>query len=223
MESSRLENLRCEAKKVRGNTHRIARLSTCWIFDFCQRKHVHFVLTSASFLSHWRSVPKTPFLWVNQPKKKVIQQNGHWKTNSTTCVHLKETLILRLLETIIVFAYLAKSVTKKYNFFTWKMHFEQCPFFFWVTIDGECMWDERTIMEGPSKKKDSPKCLSTSSQPFSKPKACSQATYNPISLSMFPTLLLYLVSTATIFLSIPKNHIFWKVPQMPLKFLLEVL
>ena len=160
MESSRLENLRCEAKKVRGNTHRIARLSTRWIFDFCQRKHVHFVLTSASFLSHWRSVPKTPFLWVNRPKKKVIQQNGHWKTNSTTCVHLKETLILRPLETIIVLVYLAKSVTKKYNFFTWKMHFEQCPFFFWVMIDGECMWDERKIMEGPSKKKTVPNvCL----------------------------------------------------------------
>ena len=33
-------------------------------------------------------------------------------------VYLKEMLILRLLETITVFAYLAKSVTKKYNFFT---------------------------------------------------------------------------------------------------------
>ena len=75
-------------------------------------------------------------------------------------VYLKETLILRLLKTIIVLVYLAKSVTKKYNFFTWKIHFEQCPFFFWVTINGECMWDERTIMEGPSKKKMVPNvCL----------------------------------------------------------------
>ena len=68
-------------------------------------------------------------------------------------VHLKEKLILKLLETIIVLEYLAKSVTKKYNFFTWKIHFAQCPFFFWVTIDGECMWDKRPIMAGPSKVK----------------------------------------------------------------------
>ena len=58
-------------------------------------------------------------------------------------VYLKETLILRLLETIIVLVYLAKSVTKKYNFFTWKIHFEQCPFFFWVTIDVHCEMKEQ--------------------------------------------------------------------------------
>ena len=45
-------------------------------------------------------------------------------------VYLKETLILRLLETIIVLVYLSKYVTKRYKFFTRKIHFKQCPFFF---------------------------------------------------------------------------------------------
>ena len=45
----------------------------------------------------------------------------------------------------------------------------------------------------PKQEKDGPKCLFTGSHPVSKQKACSQATDNPITLSMFPILLLYLV------------------------------
>ena len=88
-------------------------------------------------------------------------------------VHLKETLILRLLETIIVLVYLAKSVTKKYNFFTWKIHFEQCPFFLLSHDRWRVHVRWKNYNGRPKQEKDGPKCLSTGSHPFSKQRACS--------------------------------------------------
>ena len=165
MESSRLENLRWSQKSERKYSQNcsIVHVLNIWLlseetcpfcFDICKLFIALKICTKDSIF-----VSKSASEESNTTKRTMKDEQYNLCLYK---VYLKETLILRLLETIIVLVYLAKSVTEKYNFFTWKIHFKQCPFFFWVTIDGECMWDERTIMEfeGPSKKKTVPNvCL----------------------------------------------------------------
>ena len=150
MELSKFENLRwskkCEMKYSQNCS--IVHVLNIWVlseetcpfcFDICKNFIALKVCTKESIF-----VSKSAWQKRNTTKRALKDKQYNLCLYK---VHLKETLIL------IVLKYLAKSVTKKYNFFTWKIHFKQCPFFFWVTIDRECMWDERTIMEGPSKEK----------------------------------------------------------------------